>query len=746
MSFSAIKVEGSALRSSMKEMVRFSCKGAVLNFWFQGEAQAFLCVVDLLVTMFILYLFIPPMQTHFVLHRASSGNHDRKSARMKMDNASPADYTGLNSECKDGLWQQLQREAFEIVWSKIENTFKAVLKNINGDAFNEIHSWVLESFQAIRSLGSISSSFEAIRPFPIAIDAASKCLHAGLVLTRNIEFVDDLMTFEDLAENLRSRGCHVANLSSLEFSYDNGTSGCIRSLLRQFLSSPVDAVDMSILSSWYFAQGNRDAPVVVILNDLERCCGHVLSDFIIMLSEWIVKIPVILIIGVATTLDVPGEMLHFNALQCLRMCKFILQSPMERMNAVVEAVLVKNCSGFSISHKVAVFLKNYFTNHDGTLSSLIRALKIACAQHFSTEPLSCMLKVFDEQESFHGEKCGFLHEVISACDRAILSSMGKMDEEGIQDMVSTLIELKKMQDRWSVVVLCLYEAAKCRQVNLLDLLCEALDPDLLSSGRIGCHKTSIKGRAMYCAIQNVRELPEVMVVNLVKSWEKHAIAIPEIHGKVKDLQYNLKFENGRRRKEDLPVIKRTNQNHLNALGGSRAFNETAANFLECLINDFMQPLECMPSHEIVCYKNVEKLKAALAGDPRRQIQVDLLGSCRILQCSCCSGDGGTLRPSMQDTSIMYILSQEHGDLINLYDWYQCFKLILQPLGKVNQKTKQNQGKKDNNEDEELSEVAIQSRGSCGCKAKGDRIICSGWHMDSDKVMTSPVTLGDFSTD
>ncbi|KAK4786947.1 hypothetical protein SAY86_010780 [Trapa natans] len=643
MSFSAIKVEDSGLRSSMKEM------------------------------------------THFVLHRASSGNHDRKSARMKMDNASPADYTGLNSECKDGLWQQLQREAFEIVWSKIENTFKAVLKNINGDAFNEIHSWVLESFKAIRSLGSISSSFEAIRPFPIAIDAASKCLHAGLVLTRNIEFVDDLMTFEDLAENLRSRGCHVANLSSLEFSYDNGTSGCIRSLLRQFLSSPVDAVDMSILSSWYFAQGNRDAPVVVILNDLERCCGHVLSDFIIMLSEWIVKIPVILIIGVATTLDVPGEMLHFNALQCLRMCKFIFQSPMERMNAVVEAVLVKNCSGFSISHK------------------------IACAQHFSTEPLSCMLKVFDEQESFHGEKCGFLREAISACDRAILSSMGKMDEEGIQDMVSTLIELKKMQDRWSVVVLCLYEAAKCRQVNLLDLLCEALDPDLLSSGRIGCHKTSIKGRAMYCAIQNVRELPEVMVVNLVKSWEKHAIAIPEIHGKVKDLQYNLKFENGRRRKEDLPVIKRTNRNHLNALGGSRAFNETAANFLECLINDFMQPLECMPSHEIVCYKNVEKLKAALAGDPRRQIQVDLLGSCRILQCSCCSGDGGTLRPSMQDTSIMYILSQEHGDLINLYDWYQCFKLILQPLGKVNQKTKQNQGKKDNNEDEELSEVAIQAR-------------------------------------
>lgn len=55
-----------------------------------------------------------------------------------------------------------------------------------------------------------------------------------------MEFVDDLMTFEYLGQHLKSQGCHVANLSSLEFSADNGIAGCIRSLLRQFLSSTVD--------------------------------------------------------------------------------------------------------------------------------------------------------------------------------------------------------------------------------------------------------------------------------------------------------------------------------------------------------------------------------------------------------------------------------------------------------------------------------------------------------------------------
>lgn len=61
----------------------------------------------------------------------------------------------------------------------------------------------------------------------------------------NIEFVDDLLTFADLGEHLRSHGCHVANLSSLDFSAKNGICGSIRSLLSKFL---MVSLDVSILS------------------------------------------------------------------------------------------------------------------------------------------------------------------------------------------------------------------------------------------------------------------------------------------------------------------------------------------------------------------------------------------------------------------------------------------------------------------------------------------------------------------
>lgn len=55
-----------------------------------------------------------------------------------------------------------------------------------------------------------------------------------------MELFDDLRTFEELGLFLRSHGCHVANLSSMDFVTKNGIGGCIASLLRQFLTTSVD--------------------------------------------------------------------------------------------------------------------------------------------------------------------------------------------------------------------------------------------------------------------------------------------------------------------------------------------------------------------------------------------------------------------------------------------------------------------------------------------------------------------------
>ena len=72
--------------------------------------------------------------------------------------------------------------------------------------------------------------------------------------------------------------------------------------------------------------------------------------------------------GIATTLDAPKKLISSEALQRLEPCKLTLGSPSDRMNGLVEAVLVKTCAGFCISHEVAMFLRNYFFRHDGILN------------------------------------------------------------------------------------------------------------------------------------------------------------------------------------------------------------------------------------------------------------------------------------------------------------------------------------------------------------------------------------------
>lgn len=61
-----------------------------------------------------------------------------------------------------------------------------------------------------------------------------------MLFAENMEFVDDQITFEELRNHLKSCGCHVANMSSLDFSAKNGIGGCLSRLLRKFMMMTLD--------------------------------------------------------------------------------------------------------------------------------------------------------------------------------------------------------------------------------------------------------------------------------------------------------------------------------------------------------------------------------------------------------------------------------------------------------------------------------------------------------------------------
>ncbi|KAK7341189.1 hypothetical protein VNO80_24114 [Phaseolus coccineus] len=684
------------------------------------------------------------LRPFFVLHKASSRRKDRtptaqaKLCKRNELSSSPQSAKKLGGtmteECDLHLFQQLQIEAFEIVWAKIESTIKDVLRDLNASVFEDIQQWVLECFNTTKLLGQHTIA-EATRSFPVLNNTTPGKLFTAFVVTRNIEFVDDILTFEELGHFLKSHGCHVAKLSSLEFSLKNGISGCLKALLREFLGCAIDSADISILASWYREHVNYNKPLVLIINDLGRCSGSVLTDFILMLSEWIVKVPIIFIFGVATTVDTLRNILPSHALEHLCPSSFKLGAPAERMDAVVEAVLVKHCTMFSIGHKVAVFLRNYFINQDGTITSFIRALKVACLLHFSMEPLSLIhgRALADDQKV--GKSALSPETLLKYIDELPLYARNQItDHHTKQSTAEGLSELVTRQKLWSTAVLCLYEAGKYSRVRLLDLFCEALNQDLylsrgsdchvgdekycgLSSTNDSCQQYSImqSGGFISQIVRKVRDLPTGMLYQLIEKWEKLAADISEIHEKLKELRSSVRCEDGKSPRKSSKDNPKRSASRIsgNTDKDARMLNSQAIAFLDCLVGNFLKPIEGMPFHEILCFKNVEKLQLVLIGDPRRRIQVDLLEFHKILRCSCCSKSGNALLPSRHDSSIMYSLAQEHGDLINLHDWFQSFRtIVLQQKNKRKQNSKQSpqpKKRKAINGSADQNEASVQAR-------------------------------------
>nr|BAC56110.1 origin recognition complex3 [Oryza sativa Japonica Group] len=610
----------------------------------------------------------------------------------------------------DELYERLRLDAFHRVWSKIQSTINEVLRGISLKLFDQVLRWVQESFSAVRSIARPSAA-EVRQPYPLLTDVICRKIPTAFVLTKNAEFVDDITTFRDLAEYVESNGCHLAKLSATELSEKNGVGCCFRSLLRQLLSDVPDVADIFALASWYSAAENYDQPIVVVIDDLEQCSGDVLGELVMMLSEWVIKIPIFFVMGIATTLDAPRKLLSSEALQRLEPCKLTLGSPSDRMNALVEAILVKPCAGFCISHEVAVFLRNYFFKHDGTITSFISALKLACSKHFSVEPLSflCMGMLEEDRENFWHDKFNALPQELRKYASGLPSCTREKDSTKSGDnMVDGLSELMNIQKDWSSVLLCLYEAGKHGKVQLLDIFCEAVNPDLHTqkAPNLPNEKSGTSRRFIDQVMDTIRYLPVETLFCLLEVWSIHLNGMDKITNKAKELQSTtISTDSVRITKDKWP------RRSTNSTGNSTvALNDKVAMLLDDVTRKFLVSVECLPFHEIVCFKNVSILQSALIGNPRRMVQLDLVKSHKHLKCSCCRKNGIAVSASMHDTSIMCNLAQEYGDVINLHDWYISFDGIINSVhSKIKRKPHTSPSKKKSKPVAAESEAMIQAR-------------------------------------
>ncbi|PKU69682.1 hypothetical protein MA16_Dca023249 [Dendrobium catenatum] len=391
-----------------------------------------------------------------------------------------------------------------------------------------------------------------------------------LIFTKNIEFVDDMLMFQDLKGYMQSNGCHTAFLSALDISTKCGIGSCLRSLYKQLVPKASDVVDVPLIASWYCKDKNYDKPIIVIIEDMEQCDSEVLVDFIKMLSERVMKIPIIFILGVTTSFDALRKLLLSSVTHYLLLCKFTLEFLRRRMDSLIEYVL---------------------------------ALKLACIKHLSGEPLSflCPGMLHEDCEAFWSGKCESLSEVLRSYTFD-LPSCQRGKTTGDNNLAQGLSKLKWLQNNWSYVVLCLFKVGQ-----------QLLSP-------LTASHESVNGGFISQAIQKVRELPSDSLYQLLGQWSLHNEEVIEMDKEVK-VVHSMR---------NLPSDGHTSKERhtVNIHGclacsarkkGTPFLNDEATMLLVKLLIKFLVPIENVPFHEIFFFKDVASLKSSLIGDPRSVI-------------------------------------------------------------------------------------------------------------------------------
>jgi origin recognition complex subunit 3 len=137
----------------------------------------------------------------------------------------------------------------------------------------------------------------------------------------------------------------------------------------------------NILESYPTIRGRR-CPVVIVVEDTEGFDPRVLDSFLRSISEFTSSVPVIVLLGLATSVSSLQGMLPAATAALLNARAFQLWAPGKMMEAVQEEVLLSPERVPAFGSDVLNTLHTRFKEHDFSLTAVRRALHLLTLTHF----------------------------------------------------------------------------------------------------------------------------------------------------------------------------------------------------------------------------------------------------------------------------------------------------------------------------------------------------------------------------
>ncbi|KAJ2572803.1 Origin recognition complex subunit 3 [Coemansia sp. RSA 1813] len=675
------------------------------------------------------------------------GNKDRTPPEKAAEAQGPG-YVRLLQGKEPVESMLLRKRLFNETWRPLEKQLMEIEQQSNNAGITEICDFVDTSYKQIDSKekGQLACPFAEI---------------TTAVTFTGVNTGDHSKLFESLQTRLAERGHHVALVES---QYCTTLPNMLKSILEQMYASihastdedkvtgpaanPLAksiAYDMGLLEIWWTVLvGKRPDTsadrIVVILQDFEGFSPMVVDDFVHIATRYCHTIPIVLVLGLATSYECIHQSLTKPTISMLNVERFNLQRSKQCIDAAIYNVFVQGTSMLAFGAEAYKSLIDQFLLYDFSITGFVKKLKYAVMDFFYAQPLSILAAMVV------ADKDGGRLSLVSECP--VQLTRGQAELVRMQISVRAFLERRLKQtgdsqyfqqaiasDRFlqetvlpeMLRQLISYRQGYCLGIDMLSEI-QSLSPESLQKPIRTLHYYGISQPFEDCVHWKtlsavVRRMKACEMGDLISSlrsvvsragsvdWgfsAEKGVDIQELLDKAEKLLENpeenevvdiipsnepKKRIRTRTDMESRPFIlfdSESSDHMLRAL-------DRCCTIVETVLGACIQPYHSAPLYEIFYYRHSFLLDTTFSAQPRAAVQTALGRTNYYVNCECCktaghnNSDNGSddetdvdaeaeenrILPSMHDTSIAYRLHQECGRLINLYDWFSAFSSVVE---------------------------------------------------------------------
>lgn len=490
--------------------------------------------------------------------------------------------------------------------------------------------------------------------------------------------------------------------------------------------------DLQILHNYLGTSTSRR--VIIAFQDSEAFDSALLTELILLFKSWLDRIPIAILFGVATSVELFQERLSRSAIICLQGAQFDVENTSTTLEKIFEAVIFDEEATLRFGPNFLGSLLERQQDHVQSLQAFIAALKYAYMTHFYANPLSIFLSPppnaptwgscadarnshFSQPE--HVEAIRMLPSFRADMEK----SLKEGDTDGVRDCmeddISVLIsyadnkfpfaqafaQVKKFKPLNEALELVAPSAKEGKIELYMKFTSHAINDSAIISELIaGCKRLTSSSAVQLCQTVLENQLRRAGIKSAPRDFRDVQVSSRQ-YMRIEEGEQEfimglhallLEFDDVVKKDTDLnkpirSIYTQQAQTLRTTVGaGQRVqlekanaeLSEQDSNFT-CLIDELVRVMKeyftfetpFLPGYEIRIYDSKSPFRETFTPRPRHAMERALSSPHDYLACDCCRGSGG-LSASQPPTAILYQLYLETGGLINVFDLWSAFKTII----------------------------------------------------------------------